>query len=680
MSVFANDIQQNEKLGYGFTPGLVAGRDYVKGQLIVGFKKGMSTYSILKTARISGGKEIKRMQGTAVLLEFPSEEAVKNAACELIRLPNVTFVERNGFMRIPPTPTLPAPPQAPMTPDIKGQKNEGPVKNAVKPLAVSTDGGTGYQWHLTVIRKTANLGTLSATPPTVAVVDTGVDYAHPDLAGRVILGKNCIADNLDPFDDNGHGTHVAGIIAAKAGNGMYGEGVSPNSKILAVKVLGANGSGSWFDVAEGMRYARTRSTTPPTKVINMSLGGGFSNLIATEVDAIKAAGKALVAAAGNSNTTSVSSAYPGADPDTALRVMATEENDSRAWFSNFSPSGTPNQYNIAAPGWMILSTFPEAGYKTLSGTSMASPVVAGAAALVWGQLPNLTVDQLVSRLIDNGKTINKGFAVSTRRVDVRKAILGTNEKAVVGRILDPFTGKAPSSPTVPTSAKLFSKSTQLASDLTNTGGSYEITGLNSGVGRILKGNRAGYVNSTIRNNITIASVAGPYTDALPKTRPTGNATITIDWKTMQPIVDTTGCVDGCNGWEFDLYVKLPNGSYIYWNNSGDLMASPYVIFPRNSDDSEGNYEPLETIVIGSSAANGVYKVFVVNPYYGSSTYFNSSWTGSDICAQIFNGAKPIGSLYKTACTTSAIWYIGNLTKSGTSYTWTRVNTCTNTMP
>ncbi len=670
IGAMADEIQK-KKLGYGFEPGLVAGKDYVAGQLIVGIKEGMSTLAIFKVANASGGKLVKKMGNTAVLLQFSSEEAVKDAAHSLIKLPNVSFVERNGFMSIPPKPLLP---------DIRGQKNKGlQNKNSIpgdmNAQSVSADAGTGYQWHLTVIRKTAALGVLSATPPTVAVIDTGVDYTHPDLSGKVFLGKNCVTNNFDPYDDNGHGTHVAGIIAAKAGNGQYGEGVSPNSKILAVKVLSASGSGTFFDVAEGMKYARTAVTTPPTKVINMSLGGPASALVAAEVLAIKNAGKVLVAAAGNSNTTTPS--YPGGDVNTALRVMATEENDARAWFSNFSPSATPSQYNIAAPGWEILSTVPAAGYEPMSGTSMASPVVAGAAALVWGQLPALTRDGLVARLVTKGKLISKGFPARARRVDVRQALLGTTERAIVGRILDPATGKAPSSPLAPVSARLFSGVTPLALDLTNSGGSYEMTGLGTGTSRILRGNKGGYANAMVRNNITIASVAGPYTDALPKSRATGNATITIDWSTVQPIVDTTGCIDGCNGWEFDLWVRLPNGSYVYWGNPGDFMTSPFVGWPR---DSFADYEPLETIVIGNSASNGVYKVFVDK--YPYTTYFSPSWTGSQMSAQIYNGATSIGTLYSppVSCGTNRYWHIGNLTKNGTSYVWTNVNICTNTIP
>lgn len=662
---------KSNKLGFGFAPGLIPGKDYVAGQLIVGYKEGVSTQSIAQTATGLGGQKIQEIKGTAMLLQFASEAVVEAAAPFLIMGSNVLFVERNGIVRLPPEPQLPQ--------LKKGSQGKSPGDIGIQ--SVSADGGTGYQWHHTVIRKTAALPALSATPPTVAVIDTGVDYTHPDLAGKVILGKNVIDNNFDPYDDNSHGTHVAGIIAAKAGNGGYGEGVCPNCKILAVKVLDASGSGTDFDVAAGMHYAHSAATSPATRVINMSLGGtGNSLTIATEVDHIKAAGKILVAAAGNSND-STTPHFPGADPDTALRVMSTESNDCRSNFSNFSPSATPSLYNIAAPGSEIYSTLPFAGFGPLSGTSMASPVVAGTAALVWGQIPSLTRDGLVTRILNTGKPIACGFAAATRRVDVRKAIIGTSEVALVGRILDPFTGKPPSPPTVPTTAVLVQGATFLKSDATNPGGLYEMTGLTTGTGRLLRGNRSGYVNAILRPGLSIASgVAGPFTDALPKARAAGNATVTLDWRNMEPFTDTAGCVDSCQGAEFDLFVKLPNGSYIEpFFNQGNLTTTPFVINPRDSID---DFEPLETIVIGSGAANGVYKVFVDKfPFDGS--IFDPSWTGSEASVQFFNGAASIGTFFPrppAACETLRYWHVANLTKSGTSYTFTNVNTCTNTKP
>lgn len=133
----------------------------------------------------------------------------------------------------------------------------------------------------------------------IAVLDSGVDYNHPDLQGRVIKGKDFINNDDDPMDDHGHGTHVAGIISAVANNGVGIAGIAPNSQILAVKVLGADGSGSTTAISNGILYAIEQGA----KVSNLSLGAstGTSTMQAA-VDRAVAAGIIVVSAAGNSNT------------------------------------------------------------------------------------------------------------------------------------------------------------------------------------------------------------------------------------------------------------------------------------------------------------------------------------------------------------------------------------------
>jgi hypothetical protein len=207
-------------------------------------------------------------------------------------------------------------------------------------------------------------------------------------------------------------------------------------------------------------------------------------------------------------------------------------------------------------------------------------------------------------------------------------------------------------------------------------------GLTAGT-RTLKGDRAGYVNNKLRDLSTVLNVVvGPMTDALPKARPTGDVTVTLDWKNIQPVDDTVGCIDACNGWDFDLLLKLPNLAYIDpFSNTGDLIAAPFVKNPR---DSVNDNEPVETGVIRSAAANGVYRVVIDRWYSPTGAIFNPSWTGSQASVQIYNGATPIGLFYAAppaSCTTATeYWHVGNLTKNGTSYTWTNVNTCTNVKP
>jgi len=293
-------------------------------------------------------------------------------------------------------------------------------------------------------------------------------------------------------------------------------------------------------------------------------------------------------------------------------------------------------------------------------------MVAGAAALVWGKTPSLTRDEVVNKLVNTGESTSCGFAAPTPRLDVRKALLGTSETAIVGQLLDPETG-AVADATQPI-AKLYSGTTLLKSDTANESGFYEMKGLTAGTGRTLKvTGGSGYVNANLRNGISIVSgqVAGPSTDALPRARPTGYATVTIDWKTGQPRADTEGCVDTCNGWEFDLVVKQPDGDY-----RGALR------------DSINDADPVETVVIGSQAANGTYKVMASKPAPAGSQ-FNPSWNGSRASVQMYNGAASLGGGLKavpSTCGTNLVWHVGNLTKSGNSYTWTNKNLCTNTQP
>ena len=222
-------------------------RDFAPAERVVGLNEGVTntTQGLEQAAQASGGRVVDRLddpKNSAVLLKFPTEQAAQAAAEGLAKRPDVQYVERNGI---------------------------------VEATAVSSDPLVGYQWHHTVIRKTANLGTLPSAPPTIAVVDSGVDYNHPDLSGKVIKGPDFVNKDFDPMDDLGHGTHVAGIAAATAGNGQFGEGVSPDSKILAIKVLSSSNLSFDFDVVQGLAYARTANTTPETKVINTSLCADF---------------------------------------------------------------------------------------------------------------------------------------------------------------------------------------------------------------------------------------------------------------------------------------------------------------------------------------------------------------------------------------------------------------------
>lgn len=206
----------------------------------------------------------------------------------------------------------------------------------------------------------------------IAILDTGIDLDHPDLQANIKGGINTINPLKSPDDDNGHGTHVAGIIAA-VDNQVGVLGVAPQAWLYAVKILNKQGSGFVSDIIEGLQWAISEGVD----VINMSFG--TSSDVQSLHEAIAAAynkGIVLVAAAGNSGPGENTVLYPAKYPE-VIAVSATDSSDSAASWSSRGP-----EVELAAPGVYIPSTYKGGAYKTLSGTSMASPHVAGTAALV----------------------------------------------------------------------------------------------------------------------------------------------------------------------------------------------------------------------------------------------------------------------------------------------------------
>ena len=207
----------------------------------------------------------------------------------------------------------------------------------------------------------------------VAVVDTGINYNHTDLAANYAGGYDFINNDANPIDDEGHGTHVAGTIAA-VGNGVGVIGVAPQAKLYGVKVLGSTGSGSFSAIISGLQWCVNNNIA----VANFSLGSSTDpgTTVRTAFDNAYAAGLIIVASAGNSGAGVDTVGYP-AKYASVIAVGSTTSTDGLSSFSSTGPT-----VEIAAPGSSILSTVIGGGYGNLSGTSMASPHVAGVAALV----------------------------------------------------------------------------------------------------------------------------------------------------------------------------------------------------------------------------------------------------------------------------------------------------------
>ncbi len=240
------------------------------------------------------------------------------------------------------------------------------------------------QWDLTKIHADSawniELGKHSVI---VAVVDTGIDYTHEDLAGNYLpTGHDWVNHDSDPFDDSflGHGTHVAGILGAVINNHLGIAGIAQVS-VMAEKVLDPFGSGTVFDVANGV----IDSVQKGARITVNSYGTyAFSQTMKDAFDFASQQGVLNFAAAGNDNTNTPF--YPAAFGDSVISVAGTDQNDAKAFFSNFG-----DWIELSAPAVNIVSTIPHNAYTSLSGTSTACPIAAGAAALIWSHDRNFVV-------------------------------------------------------------------------------------------------------------------------------------------------------------------------------------------------------------------------------------------------------------------------------------------------
>ncbi|WPZ19788.1 S8 family peptidase [Geobacillus subterraneus] len=254
-----------------------------------------------------------------------------------------------------------------------------------------------YQWNLPAIYTEAGW-TLSRGRQTVpvAVIDSGVDVTHPDLVRRLGPGYNVLADNRSPDDENGHGTHVAGIIASQPNNGEGVAGMTWFNPIMAVKVLNADGYGTSIDVAKGIRWAVDRGA----KVINLSLGNYQpSSVLEEAIRYAYAHDVVLVAASGNDSTSQPS--FPAAYPE-VISVGAVDPDLSYALYSNYG-----DYVDVVAPGTNIASTFTGHRYAALSGTSMAAPHVTALAALIRSINPRLTNDEVRRMIIQSADDLGE---------------------------------------------------------------------------------------------------------------------------------------------------------------------------------------------------------------------------------------------------------------------------------
>ncbi len=407
----------------GRSPEMRRGRP-IEGEILVKYKPGMASMQRAEARAALGNGTRKLRDYDFIRTEFiklPPGLSTEQAIERLNRNPNVEYAEPNYEI------TLDATPNDPRFSELYGMRNTG-----------QTGGTSGAD-----IRATSAWDIFTGDPNLlVGIIDTGLDYNHPDLAANAwinaveaagtpgvdddnngyvddIRGYDFVNNDGDPMDDNGHGTHCAGTIGAVGNNGVGVTGVNWNVKMVGIKFLSGGGSGSTEGAIASVEYAIAIGCRLTS---NSWGGGGFAQALLDAINAAGAAGQLFIAAAGNSSSNNDTSPHYPSNYDSPyiIGVAATDHNDGLASFSSYGATSV----DIGAPGDDILSCQPGGGYQLLSGTSMATPHVSGAAAMVWGRFPNATNLQVKQLLMLKADPIPSllGRVVSGARLNVFLAI------------------------------------------------------------------------------------------------------------------------------------------------------------------------------------------------------------------------------------------------------------------
>ena len=395
---------------------------HVPGEVLVKFRARASAPDKDRTRGELGAQVRRRYRIGAERWKLGRGVTTGRAIERLRANPQVEYAEPNYIVNISRTP------DDPLYPDLYGLHNTGQLGGLP-----GADIDAEDAWDVTT-------GSRSVV---VAVIDTGIDITHPDLAANIFVnpgeipgngadddhngfiddvhGWDFVNDDNDPKDDHFHGTHCAGTIGAVGNDGQGVVGVNWQVTLLPIKFLSAGGSGTTADAVESIEYAVAMGAD----ITSNSWGGGdFSRALLEAILAASARDVLFVAAAGNEGSdTDLGPHYPsGFDSPNIIAVAATDRNDELAYFSNYGATSV----DLGAPGVTIKSTVPDGQYDVYSGTSMAAPHVAGAAALIKVVAPGLDVVQLKARLLGGvdpipalaGKTLTGGRLNAFRPIAV----------------------------------------------------------------------------------------------------------------------------------------------------------------------------------------------------------------------------------------------------------------------
>lgn len=329
----------------------------------------------------------------------------------------IMMVKKDGFDKVASSPEVKA-----MLAVHKKRLVDGGKKETVLPLTLN-----GYTYGL----EKMGLPELNQKAPQVngsgvkvGVLDTGVDANHPDLKGKIVGWKDFTSDQTEPYDDHGHGSHVSGTIAGGNASGTA-IGVAPGAQIISVKIFESNGSANDDEILKAMQWIADPDNNPTTNdnpsIVSNSWGGDTpssdkdpkDDLFCQALDSWIKLGILPVFANGNEGPGSKTVGLPGGCP-AALAVGATDSDDDVASFSSRGPAewktGTFIKPDVSAPGVAIISAKPDGGYQKMSGTSMATPHVAGLAALVYQTNPGITVESAKKAIAAGAKDLgSQGF-------------------------------------------------------------------------------------------------------------------------------------------------------------------------------------------------------------------------------------------------------------------------------
>ncbi len=635
---------------------------YIPGQLVVKLKTGRYSDAALQSLSSRHGVQVRgRINPLRLaLVSLPAGGDLEEAKAKLLADPDVESVGLNYVYEL-----------------------FGTASAVVEPKHITNDPLMPLrQWGLFAIRfHEIAASVLPSSAPMIAVVDTGVDYNHPDLKGKVTKGPDYVDGDMDPMDTTGHGTHVAGIAAALTDNGVGVAGVSGRSAVLAIRV-----GNYWiptFAGAAGIVYAADQSAV---KVINLSWGGPYQDLYIP--DAIQYAavtkGKLVVAAAGNWNT--VAPMYPAAYPN-VLAVGATEAYGSswcprqvdvrKACFSNYGP-----YVDIAAPGFWILSTVPGGEYGAYSGTSMAAPYVAGAAALVWGKWPTLTRQQVGDLLVSTARPgiaedacEGHAFPSEVGHLDVYGAFAARMAMppaggALLGLVVDANTGLPLGGATVTAKSGTISRSATTRSD-----GTFTITSLPEGWYKVTA-SKSGYITTT--DETRWCNEADWWVDdgclellpfiALPQNQAADVYTVVLEWRGW------------CDMEDLDTYLWLPgalpprNRYMVFWSDKGNLNVHPFARLLRD-EPGQMPWRPWGPLSVEALTFRARYTGTYTLAVHDFSGWGN--WCCSDAVVRLYRGTTLVGT-YSVCCAQgSGLWW-KVFTVAGT--TVTGINQLTSEFP